>query len=90
MDKETLMLSRASGDYFSHTKELYISKTLRKEKDSFPFRINIYGAGVHENTLVFDGIYKFNEEPLGLSLDNSVYLYEDVVDEKIMEDFQEW
>ena len=90
MDKETLMISRASGDYFSHTKELYISKALRKEKDSFPFRINIYGAGVHENTLVFDGIYKFSSEPLGLSLDNSVYLYEDVVDEKIMEDFQEW
>ncbi len=90
VDNETLMISRASGDYFSFTNNLYISKALRKNKEEFPFTINIYGAGVHSNTLVFDGVYEFVSNPLGLSSDNVVSISESEIDEKIMEDYKEW
>lgn len=90
VDNETLMISRASGDYFNFTNNIYISKTLRNNKKEFPFTINIYGAGVHSNTLVFNGIYEFVSNPLGLSSDSVVSISESEIDEKIMEDYKEW
>lgn len=90
VDNETLMISRASGDYFNFTNSLYISKSLRKAKREYPFTINIYGAGVNYSTLVFNGIYEFVSNPLGLSSDSVVSLVENEIDEKIMEDYIEW
>lgn len=89
-DEETMMISRASGDYFKKTEHLFVSRELRKKKCFFPFRITIYGAGSHASTLVYEGKYHFVQSPIGACFDSEVCLVEGDVDEKLKEDYQPW
>lgn len=89
-DEETMMISRASGDYFRETTQFFISRDLRKEKSSFPFRVTIYGAGSHASTLIYEGIYSFVSSPIGACFDSEVCLLENQIDEKLSEDYEPW
>lgn len=89
-DAETMMISRASGDYFNETDQFFVSRDLRKVKDDFPFRITIYGAGSHASTLIYEGTYRFVHSPIGACFDSEVCLLEGGIDEKLSENYEPW
>ncbi len=90
IDEKTLMISKSSGDYFDKCNDLYISKSLRNRQSKFPFRITLNKCGVHKITLIYEGVYIFNKDPIGYSSTSLISITEENLDEKIGDDYQIW
>ncbi len=91
VDYDTYMISRAAGDYFYPTNQIYISKKRRLDSKEFSFQISFRGMGYHQSQIIYKGQYLFLKEALGEEGSQSaVYLKEEDNDPRLSDNWEIW